>query len=177
MPWSCTSNSPYVLGSQNRIACGAKRPKPLVRQFHHRYRLPATNRTLRLALRLQICCDHLQFYRLHRPRPRQTTDSCHCMVWRSLRALWDRGIFGRPNAHPLVRKISLLGCADGDINNRNTAAVYFGSCAILWLLLVLQKIRHRLPSGPIYWRNVPPMFLTRPICCHLGCCFSALLQC
>ncbi len=32
--------------------------------------------------------------------------------------------------------------------NRNTAAVYFGSCAVLWLLLLSQKIRHRLPSGP-----------------------------
>ena len=31
--------------------------------------------------------------------------------------------------------------------NRNTAAVYFGSCAILWLLLLSQNIRHRLPSG------------------------------
>jgi O-antigen ligase len=47
--------------------------------------------------------------------------------------------------------------------NHNTAAVYFGSCAILWLLLLSQNIRHRLPSGPIYWRNVPPMFLSRPI--------------
>ena len=47
--------------------------------------------------------------------------------------------------------------------NRNTAAVYFGSCAVLWLLLLSQKIRRGLPAGPIYWRNVPPMFLSRPI--------------
>ncbi len=47
--------------------------------------------------------------------------------------------------------------------NRNTAAAYFGSCAILWLLLLTQKIRHRLPRGQIYWRDVPPMFLSRSV--------------
>jgi O-antigen ligase len=29
--------------------------------------------------------------------------------------------------------------------NRNTAAVYFGSCAIVWLLILLDRIRQRLP--------------------------------
>jgi O-antigen ligase len=37
--------------------------------------------------------------------------------------------------------------------NRNTAATYFGSCAILWLLLVCQRLRQRLPPGYIYWRK------------------------
>jgi len=63
--------------------------------------------------------------------------------------------------------------------NRNTAAVYFGSCAILWLLLLSQNIRHRLPSGPIYWRAVPPMFLSRPILLPFGMlllCVAAMLM-
>src|SRR5262249_17160689 len=47
--------------------------------------------------------------------------------------------------------------------NRNTAAAYFGSCAVLWLLLLSQKIRRRSPSGPIHWRNVPPMFLSNSV--------------
>jgi len=47
--------------------------------------------------------------------------------------------------------------------NRNTAAVYFGSCAILWLLLLSQKIRYRLPAGRIYWRAVLRMFQSGPI--------------
>ena len=38
--------------------------------------------------------------------------------------------------------------------NRNTTAVYFGSCAILWLLILSQDLRRRLPRGRIYWRNV-----------------------
>jgi O-antigen ligase len=44
--------------------------------------------------------------------------------------------------------------------NRNTAAVYFGSCAVLWLLLLSQNLRRRLPAGPIHWRSVPRRFLS-----------------
>jgi O-antigen ligase len=60
-------------------------------------------------------------------------------------------------------KISYRDVLTSTFVNRNTAAVYFGSCAILWLLLLSQKIRHRLPQGQIYWRNVPSMLLLRPI--------------
>ena len=59
-------------------------------------------------------------------------------------------------------KVSYRDVLTSTFVNRNTAAAYFGSCAILWLLLLSQKIRQRLPSGPIHWRNVPPMFLSRP---------------
>jgi O-antigen ligase len=38
--------------------------------------------------------------------------------------------------------------------NRNTAAVYFGSCAVLWLLLLLRQLRHSLPHGSLHWRSV-----------------------
>jgi O-antigen ligase len=50
--------------------------------------------------------------------------------------------------------------------NRNTAAVYFGSCAVLGLLLLAQNVRQRLPSGPIRWRSLPSRFFTdipRPV--------------
>src|SRR5579872_296147 len=43
--------------------------------------------------------------------------------------------------------------------NRNTAATYFGSCSVVWLLLLLQKIRGRLPRGPIVWAKVPEHIL------------------
>jgi O-antigen ligase len=46
--------------------------------------------------------------------------------------------------------------------NRNTAAVYFGSCAVLWLLLLLQKVRQHLPSGPIHWKSIPARLLNNP---------------
>lgn len=35
--------------------------------------------------------------------------------------------------------------------NRNTAATYFGSCAIVWLVLLMETIRMRLPAGAINW--------------------------
>ena len=76
-------------------------------------------------------------------------------------------------------KLSYRDVLTSTFVNRNTAAVYFGSCAILWLLLLSQKIRHRLPSGPIYWRKVPSMFLLRPLhlpVINLLLCVAAMLM-
>lgn len=44
--------------------------------------------------------------------------------------------------------------------NRNTAAVYFGSCAILWLLFLSQNLRRHLEPGPIRWARVPLRLLS-----------------
>jgi O-antigen ligase len=44
--------------------------------------------------------------------------------------------------------------------NRNTAAVYFGSCAVLWLLFLSRNLRRRLPPGSIHWRSVPRWLLS-----------------
>jgi O-antigen ligase len=60
--------------------------------------------------------------------------------------------------------------------NRNTAAVYFGSCAVLWLLILSQQLRRRLPAGPIYWRGIPRWLLSempRPVILP----FTMLLLC
>ena len=38
--------------------------------------------------------------------------------------------------------------------NRNTAAVYFGSCAAVWLVLLMAAVRGRLPAGPIVWASL-----------------------
>jgi hypothetical protein len=38
--------------------------------------------------------------------------------------------------------------------NRNTAAVYFGSCAVAWLVLLIARVRGRLPAGPIVWAKL-----------------------
>ena len=47
--------------------------------------------------------------------------------------------------------------------NRNTAAAYFGSCAILWLLFLSQEIRALSPSAPLLWRSVlRQLFLRMP---------------
>jgi len=38
--------------------------------------------------------------------------------------------------------------------NRNTSAVFFGSCSIVWLLLLCEHVRRQFHSGSIRWRNV-----------------------
>lgn len=48
--------------------------------------------------------------------------------------------------------------AEGPLNatfvNRNTAATYFGSCAAVWLVLLMATFRGRLPAGPIKWKEI-----------------------
>ena len=66
--------------------------------------------------------------------------------------------------------------------NRNTAAVYFGSCAVLWLLIFCHELRGRLPPGKIHWRSVPHWLLLqmpRPMvmsCSMLLVCLAAMLM-
>jgi O-antigen ligase len=66
--------------------------------------------------------------------------------------------------------------------NRNTAAVYFGSCAVVWLLFLLRQLRRYLPSGSIHWRSVPRWLLSempRPMVVSftmLLLCLSAMLM-
>jgi len=50
-------------------------------------------------------------------------------------------------------KTAYIGNVTGTFINRNTAAAYFGSCAVVWLVLLMQEIRGRLPSGQIIWKE------------------------
>ena len=73
-------------------------------------------------------------------------------------------------------KIAYLEVLTSTFINRNTAAVYFGSCAVLWLLILSQHLRRLLPLGPIHWRSVPHRLLSempRPIVLS----FAMLLVC
>ena len=38
--------------------------------------------------------------------------------------------------------------------NRNTAGAYFGSCAVVWSLLLWEQVRGQMPPGPLDWRAV-----------------------
>lgn len=42
----------------------------------------------------------------------------------------------------------------GTFINRNTAAAFFGSCAAIWLVLLLIQIRRRLPHRELRWRDL-----------------------
>jgi O-antigen ligase len=46
--------------------------------------------------------------------------------------------------------------------NRNTAAVYFGSCAVVCLMLLCDRIRRDMPREPIAWRKLATNLLSGP---------------
>ncbi len=75
-------------------------------------------------------------------------------------------------------KTAYLGSVTGTFINRNTAAAYFGSCAVIWMLLILEDVRRRLPERRIEWRRlsldlraIPP----RQILPQLGCLLICLM--
>ncbi|WP_245453849.1 O-antigen ligase family protein [Bradyrhizobium sp. AC87j1] len=47
-----------------------------------------------------------------------------------------------------------LGNVTGTFINRNTAAAYFGSCAVVWMLIILSKVRFRIPERHLVWRRL-----------------------
>jgi O-antigen ligase len=51
-------------------------------------------------------------------------------------------------------KLAYLDVLTSTFVNRNTAAIYFGSCAIVWLLFMTEQLRQHLPDGPVRWRTV-----------------------
>jgi O-antigen ligase len=52
-------------------------------------------------------------------------------------------------------KEAYLAYVTGTFINRNTAAVYFGSCAVVWSLLLWERVRSAMPRGAMQWRTVP----------------------
>jgi O-antigen ligase len=53
------------------------------------------------------------------------------------------------------------GYVTGTFINKNTAATYFGSCAAIWLLILSERVRQRLPAGPLRRAHLSPQFLSR----------------
>jgi O-antigen ligase len=59
------------------------------------------------------------------------------------------------------QKQAYVGNVTGTFINRNTAATYFGSCAAIWLLILSERIRERLPEGPLHWKDFSQLFLSK----------------
>ena len=60
------------------------------------------------------------------------------------------------STHILGReKHAYLDSVTATFINRNTAAVYFGSCAVVWSLLMWERVRLEMPRGPLKWRALP----------------------
>jgi O-antigen ligase len=58
-------------------------------------------------------------------------------------------------------KRAYVGNLTGTFVNRNTAAAYFGSCSVVWLVLLFEQI-HRHLRGTIIWKQVLSRLLTAP---------------
>jgi O-antigen ligase len=73
-------------------------------------------------------------------------------------------------------KEAYLGSVTGTFINRNTAAAYFGSCAVLWSLLLCEAARLVMPRGPLDWQEMAArMFLAPPK--YVVVAFAMLLLC
>jgi hypothetical protein len=60
-----------------------------------------------------------------------------------------------PNEILWREKTAYLGNLTATFINRNTAAAYLGSCAAVWLILLMAAIRSSQPRGPFEWKKVP----------------------
>lgn len=58
-----------------------------------------------------------------------------------------------------LEKKAYLASVTGTFINRNTAAAYFGSCAVVWSLLLWERVRLELPRGPLDSRAVTERLL------------------
>lgn len=58
-------------------------------------------------------------------------------------------------------KTAYIGYLTSTFINRNTAACYFGSCATVWLVLLMNAVRRSLPRGPVEWTRVPEHLLRK----------------
>jgi O-antigen ligase len=57
-------------------------------------------------------------------------------------------------------KEAYLQSVTGSFINRNTAGAYFGSCAIVWSVLLWERVRREVPDRPLDWRVVPTRLLS-----------------
>ena len=60
-------------------------------------------------------------------------------------------------------KRAYLGVLTSTFINRNTAAVYFGSCSVIWLLLLSSRFDSFLAGGAVGWREAADRMLSRPL--------------
>src|SRR5581483_1172193 len=79
-------------------------------------------------------------------------------------------------------KTAYLGSVTGTFINRNTAAAYFGSCAVVWMLLILEDIRRRLPERHVEWkrlsvdlREIPPKQILPQLLALLICLMAMFM--
>lgn len=73
-------------------------------------------------------------------------------------------------------KSAYLSSVTGTFINRNTAAAYFGSCAVIWIILVSMDVRRHMPGRRFRWSNLSRDLAKIPQG-PMALKFSALLIC
>jgi O-antigen ligase len=83
--------------------------------------------------------------------------SLHVMAWAGAgyAAYGIVNLFFDPTAILWRVKTANTDSVTATFINRNTAAAYFGSCAVAWLIMFMARIRGQLPAGPIVWTKLP----------------------
>jgi O-antigen ligase len=59
-------------------------------------------------------------------------------------------------------KQAYLESVTGTFVNRNTAGAYFGSCAVVWSLLLWERVRREIASRSLAWRAVVSQLFSAP---------------
>lgn len=79
-------------------------------------------------------------------------------------------------------KTAYLGSVTGTFINRNTAAAYFGSAAVIWMLLILEDVRRRLPERHVEWKrlsrdlsDIPPREILPQLAALLICLMAMFM--
>lgn len=54
-----------------------------------------------------------------------------------------------------------IGNVTGTFINRNTAAAYFGCIAVIWMLILAERVRRRLSPGPFRWADFSKQILSK----------------
>lgn len=73
-------------------------------------------------------------------------------------------------------KTAYVGSLTGTFINRNTAAAYFGSCTVIWLLVLVEKVRRKIPDRRLVWSQVPRQIAALSPQIYLAV-FGAFLSC
>src|SRR4029078_5754735 len=81
-----------------------------------------------------------------------------------------------PNMILWREKTAYVGSLTATFINRNTAATYLGSCAGIWLILLMGAVRGRLPRGPIVWKDAP-RYLMDDLPANIAVRFVAFFVC
>ena len=133
----------------------------LVLSLNHRYRSRATSRSSPWVRRSPACLrSSAAFWLASTGAVRARCCGSSQVPVPSTRRMASRAICSIPRRILLRDKTAYGANVTGTFINRNTAAVYFGSCAIVCLMLLSDRLRRKLPSGPIAWKKLPNQLLS-----------------